>query len=147
MLREFLIPVATLSFWMVLCILSVNQLCQFHAIYQATSARLQSERWLRVQCEDPHFFSNMHLHSDLCFTVENNARVGTFMLSLREFTQGLLVGCGGLAWIPQRLFSWPVLLAVALVFLFIPSMVVGSYRTLLHQHRWPVCRESHFKDA
>ncbi len=148
MLREFLVPVATLSFWMVLCVLSVNQLCHFHLIYQGTSARLQSERWLREQCEDPHFFSNMHLHSDLCFTVENNARVGAFMLSLREFTQGILLdGGGGLAWIPHRLFSWPVLLGVALVFIFLPSLVVGSCRSLMHQRRWPHCRELHFKDA
>jgi hypothetical protein len=150
MLREFLVPVATLSFWMVLCVLSVNQLCQFHLIYQATAARLQSERWLRAQCEDPHFFSNMHLHSDLCFTVENNARVGAFMLSLREFTQGVLAGGGaGLAWIPHRLLSWPVLLGAALVLLFLPSLLVGGCRSLVmhNQRRWPHCRELHFKDA
>jgi hypothetical protein len=148
MLSEFMVPLATLTCAMVLCITCINQLCQFHQIFQATSARLESERWLLSQCSDPNFFSKMHLHTDLCFTVENNARVGVFMLSLREFTHLLLTSelfCRlGAGWI-HSLFSWPVAMCVGLLLLFAPSWVVSSTRSM--RRRWPSCRDGCFKDA
>lgn len=148
MISEFCVPLVSLTCAMVVCIMCIDQLCQFHLIFQATSARLESERWLLAQCEDPHFFSKMHMHSDICFTVENNARVGVFMLSLREFTHSLLASefisrlSGG--WI-HRLFSWPVAMVVGLILLLAPSWVLSSARSM--KRRWPSCREGCYKDA
>jgi hypothetical protein len=152
MISEFLFPLCALTFAMVACVGSINQLCQFHSIFQSMSAKIESERWLVSQCEDPHFFSNMHLHSDICFTVENNARIGAFMLSLREFTRALLPmealsrlggDFGGV--ISRVLLSWPALLCFFLFFLFGPSWLVSGSRAL--HRRWPECRDAHFKDA
>lgn len=150
MLSEFMIPLLTLSCTMVVCVACINQLCQFYQIFQATSARLESERWLLGQCEDPHFFSNMHMHTDICFTVENNARVGVFMLSLREFTQSLLASelvsrlAGG--WVHRLIFSWPAAFFGVLFLFFGPSWLVCGSRAMMPR-RWPDCREGHFKDA
>lgn len=147
MLCEFLLPVMTLCFWAALSLVSLNQLCQLHQIYQATAARLQGERWLLGQCADPHFFANMHAHTDLCLTVENNARVGAAMLALREFTQGLLALGGVKGWILARLVAWPgLLLAGAAVVLLGPSWVALTWSGA-QQRRWPECRDRHFKDA
>jgi hypothetical protein len=148
LLREFLLPFVTLSCCMALCVASLDQLCLLYQIFQATSARLASERWLREQCADPHFFSKMHLHTDLCFTVENDARVGAVMLSLREFTQRLLGSellLGGRGWLLQRLLSWPALLGLAALLLLGPSWLMYGCRP--SRHAWPECRDVRYKDA
>ena len=78
--------------------------------------------------------------------VENNARVGAFMLALRHLTQSFLpsdVWVGG-ALASARLASWPVLGGLALLLLLAPSWVVrGGRRTT----SWPRCTDGHFKDA
>lgn len=69
MLREFMVPLLTLCGCAVAGIAGLDRLCLFHQTYQAMVSKLQSERWLLEQCSDPHFFSKMHQHSDLCFQV------------------------------------------------------------------------------
>ena len=146
MLREFLVPLATLGFWMGVSVVCVNQLSVLYAVHRTVSARLHSERWLREQCADPHFFSNMHLHTDLCIAVENDARVGALMLSLREFTQGLLGAGAQGGWLAQRLLSWPALVGLLALLLFGPSWLVYSCRPARHGG-WPECRDRCYKDA
>ena len=67
MLREFMLPLVTLCGCAIGGIAGLDRLCLFHQTYQAMVSKLQSERWLLEQCADPHFFSKMHQHSDLCF--------------------------------------------------------------------------------
>ena len=69
MLHEFLIPLVTLVCCAVGGIAGLDRLCLFHQTYQSMVSKLESERWLLDQCSDPHFFSKMHQHSDLCFQV------------------------------------------------------------------------------
>jgi hypothetical protein len=141
MLPEFMAPLVTLCCVAIVGIASLDRLCQFHQAYQTVAAKLESERWLVEQCEDPHFFSKMHLHSDLCFVVENNARVGAFMLALREFTQSFLDGpyffSGFLS--HQGLLSWPVLCGGGLLLLLGPSWFVSTSRRSFQKQRWPQC--------
>lgn len=149
MLAEFMIPLLTLSCSVIMCIGCLNQLCQLHQIYQTVSARLEGEQWLLAQCSDPLFFSKMHVHSDLCFQVDNNARVGTVMLALREFTHALLgseqfARLGG-GWVIRALFSWQVAILLGLMLLFGPSWSVSRYRAL--QRRWPETGDEHFKQV
>ena len=144
MIREFMLPLATLSCCAVASIACLDRLCLFHQTYQAVAAKLESERWLVQQCSDPHFFSKMHQHSDLCFQVENNARVGAFMLALRQLTQSFLpseTASGLLS--SSRLLSWPALGLLCALLLLGPSWLVSSART----RRWPACSDGHFKDA
>lgn len=154
MLQEFFIPLATLVLSMCACVCSIHWLCQFHQIFLSMSARLESERWLVQQCEDPHFFTKMHLHTDLCFTVTGNARVGAMMLSLQEFTQGFMSthifdrgdGWGwGWGWGGRLLFSWLGGGILLILVLFGPSWVFSGTRAL--GRRWPDCRDVHFKNA
>ena len=153
MLCEFMAPLVTLTCSMALCVLCIDQLCQFHRIFQTTSAKLEGERWLLGQCNDPNFFSKMHVHSDLCFTVGNNARVGAFMLSLRELTQSLLgsdlflSGRSGAFGLLSRILSWPFVVGVCLILFFAPSWLVSGTRGLSMRRRWPHCKDACFKDA
>lgn len=169
MLREFMYPLVTLCVMAIAGIAGLDKLCLFHQTYQAMASRLESERWLLEQCSDPHFFSRMHTHSDLCFQVENNARVGAFMLALRELTQSFLPQQSFLGPLltsfHHHLLSWPVLGVLGALLLLAPSWlasVVSSTTRVLpiathHTHpllppsscgkRWPECAEGHFKEA
>jgi hypothetical protein len=69
MMREFMVPLTTLCACAIASIAGLDRLCLFHQTYQSMAAKLESERWLLQQCSDPHFFSRMHQHSDLCFQV------------------------------------------------------------------------------
>jgi hypothetical protein len=150
MLHEFLVPLGTLVCSMCMCMCCLHWLCQFHKIFLETSGRLESERWLVQQCADPHFFSKMHLHTDLCFTVTNNARVGTFMLALQEFTRNslgirFLENAGEWGWVPRIALSWGGAVCALFLVVFGPSCFGGGARPFAR--RWPDCRDGHFKDA
>jgi len=145
MIREFMIPLVTLCCIVVAGVASLDKLCQFHQTYQAMSAKLESERWLLDQCSDPHFFSKMHTHSDLCFQVENNARVGAFMLALRDLTQTFLLQKLAGTFLPQSLVSWPALAGAGAILLLAPSWLVSSSRSLHRSRGWPECNDGHFK--
>jgi hypothetical protein len=170
MIREFMIPLVTLCCMTIGGIASLDKLCQFHQMYQSISAKLQSERWLLEQCADPHFFTRMHTHTDLCFQVENNARVGAFMLTLRELTQSFLLQPSFLAPVLSSLhhsvFSWPALGVLAAVLLLAPSWLVSrsfggvflgqqalsrqaslSFPQTVSGKHWPECSDGHFKSA
>lgn len=77
--------------------------------------------------------------------VENNARVGAFMLALRHFTQSMLpagVSGAGLLESSARL-SWPLVLCVGLGLLLGPSWLArNSVR-----RRWVACADGHYKNA
>ncbi len=151
MLKEFFVPLATLVCSMVACVGCIHWLCKFHQIYLTTSARLDSELWLVTQCEDPLFFSKMHSHTDLCFTVTDNARVGAWMLSLQDFTHGFISaytpprGMMDWGWGVRWIFSWGGCSVLAMVLLLGPSWVFSGTRAI--GRRWPECRDLHFKDA
>jgi hypothetical protein len=143
MLREFMVPLVTLCCCAVAGIAGLDRLCLFHQTYQSIVAKLESERWLLSQCSDPHFFSKMHQHSDICFQVENNARVGAFMLALRQLTQSFLPPDLLLALTSTR-FSWPIACSVGALLFFAPSWFArGGWAG----HRWPECADVHYKNA
>jgi hypothetical protein len=148
MLYEFIVPVVTLLSCTVGAIAGLDRLCLFHQTYQSAVARLESERWLLDQCSDPHFFSKMHQHSDLCFQVENNARVGAFMLALRQLTQSFLLpdALSALATAVTRC-SWPILAFAGACLLFAPSWLARTAISYRGPPRWPECADTHFKNA
>ena len=78
--------------------------------------------------------------------VENNARVGAFMLALRQLTQSFLLPdtVTGLASSSYRLVSsWPALCGGAALLLLGPSWLASGGA----RRHWPACADGHFKDA
>lgn len=126
MLREVLVPVLTVACCAVACVGCLDRLAHFYQAYQRRSEQLESERWLRDQCRDPLFFSRMHTHTDLCLSVENNARVGAFMLALREMTQHFLTQSPLLS----GSVPWPVLLVGLGGLVLLPSGIVRGSRRI-----------------
>ena len=129
MFRDLLAPIVTLVCIIAAGILSLDKLCQFYQIYQSITYKLESEKWLLRQCVDPVFFSNMHPHTDICFSVENNARVGAFMLALRQMTQSFQIHQTILQLDP-RPFTWSCLVILACTLLFCPSLILSNARTV-----------------
>ena len=56
--------------------------------YNRASMRLDAETWLRNNCKDPEFYSQMRAHTTVCAEVEANARVGAFWTAMREVSDG-----------------------------------------------------------
>lgn len=124
----------------------VHKVCEFHHAFQAVRAKLESEQWLVGQCKDPMFFSNMHSHTDLCIQVENNRRVGAFMMTMRQVVQDEVDYIFSHAIVSRLLaFSWPAVALIALFVLLCPSWVFYGGRVVTR--RWPACTDGHFKDA
>jgi hypothetical protein len=62
----------------------LDALSALYMAYKRACMRLENETWLRKNCRDPVFFSNMRAHTTLCADVEANARVGAFWAAMRE---------------------------------------------------------------
>jgi hypothetical protein len=75
--------------------------------------------------------------------VENNARVGVFMLSLRQLTQSFLPADLLLALTSTRL-SWPIVCSLGALLFLAPSWLV---RNGWAARRWPECADIHYKNA
>lgn len=64
-------------------------LSSLYASWQRASMRLDDEKWLRENCRDPVFFTNLKSYTTVCSEVEANARVGAFWAALHEVTEGV----------------------------------------------------------
>jgi hypothetical protein len=68
--------------------IGLDSLSALYTAYNKACLRLENESWLRNNCRDPVFFSNMRAHTTVCADVEANARVGAFWAALREVSEG-----------------------------------------------------------
>ena len=82
----------------------------FHTAYRRACLRLDDERWLLNQCRDPVFFSKMRAYTNVCSSVETNARVGAFWIALRDSSEGFKT-----AWQPGLALAGALLLPVCWV--------------------------------
>jgi len=139
MLREFVAPVVVICSAAVSVIAALHAGAALYSRYETIQGRLESERWLVQRCRDPDFFANMHQHTDLCISVENNARVGAPMLALRDVTRDFLEHH-----VASRI-GWPEL-SLPLLCVTVCALVWGPswWRPA---RRWPQCRDDGFKQA
>lgn len=124
----------------VLIVLGTEQFCQFFNEYNKISAKIESERKLLERCKEPEFFMDLHTHTDVCIAVQNNARIGAFMLALHEVTGASHVeGAVSELALAARALGWPMLcmgLFVAWMCPWLCCSLVGSKR----ERGWK-CRE------
>lgn len=139
MLRECVAPVILISTAAVSVIAALHAGAALYSRYETIQGRLEGERWLVQRCRDPDFFANMHQHTDLCISVENNARVGAPMLALRDVTRDFLEHqiVSRIGW-PE--LSLPLACVAACALFFGPAW----WRPV---RRWPQPRECGFKEA
>jgi len=110
----------------------------FYTAYKRACMRLEDESWLRNNCRDPVFFSQMRAHTTLCADVESNARVGAFWAALREVSDDTKAYLQPLA--------GPAVGIVVLFLLLIPLCCLCAQRIGMTQSRrfrsLPVHRQS-----
>ena len=124
-MRAILASARTVALSLVLAFFATDKLCLLHEAYELRRAKIDKEAWLRSQCNDPVFFSNMGEHTTLCQEVEATHRIGAMWFALNEVAESLPVADFLLA--IQRL-GWPVLATVAVVCLVFPSVIIAQWR-------------------
>ena len=129
---------------MVLCIgvfwivsFSVGRIFVFYETYTETMRLLKDETWLRVQCADPSFYSNIRQHADLCTGVQRNFERGAILVALNAVANTAHL-CGRHSCADAVIYvsrgGWPVMVTVGVVCLFAPLLLSKLTRLLVTNH-------------
>lgn len=110
-----------------LAFFGTNKVCQVRELYSIRLDRIEKESWLRSQCADPKFYTNMRYHSNLCEEVEATARIGAFWYAVNEVAASLPVLDTLVAL--QRA-SWPFWVGLALLLILFPSLIIALVRAM-----------------
>ena len=124
-MRCFVVSVVNVCFLVVFLFFLGDKLCLLHEMYTVQAHRIGDESWLRRQCTDPVFFSNMKSHTPICEEVENRARIGALWFALAEVSNSLPLAN---AWVEVKAVSFPVLAVSAVVMILFPSLIVSLFR-------------------
>ena len=116
----------------------VSRVYIFYQAYSLFSISRVEETWLRAQCKEPAFYSNMRQHTDLCAHVEHNAMQWIILHALNKvFTTSHL--CGDRACIEYlndlvvRGIAWPAAVIICLFVITIPSIITSmASRSIWH---------------
>lgn len=110
----------------------------FYEAYQNESKKKEDERWLRIQCKEPEFYSNLKQHTDLCNQVEINARRSTFLTALHIVLDNTyLCGYESCLSLLANVTSWmvgaglPVMIGLLVIVLLIPTLLYPCFRIYL----------------
>ena len=130
-------------FWIVS--FTVGRLFVFYETYTETMRLLKDETWLRGQCADPSFYSNIRQHADLCTAVQRNFERGAILVALNAVANTAHL-CGRQSCADAVIYisngGWPVLVTVALVAAFGPTILAAATRMLItNHHGGPGCKE------
>jgi len=126
-------------FWSVSFI--VARLFIFYEAYVNFQGVLKDEEWLRSQCDQPEFYSNMRQHSDLCNDVRRNAERSPVLIALNEVA-GTAHLCGRYSCVESLAFlstsaGWPVLAAIVVTVVLAPTVLVRIVRSMVTGRRLP----------
>lgn len=110
----------------------------FYEAYQTESKKKEDERWLRIRCQEPEFYSNMKQHSDLCNQVEINARRSTFLTALHIVLDNTyLCGYESCLTLLGNITSWmigagmPFMIVLIIIILLTPTLLYPCFRIYL----------------
>jgi len=126
-------------FWSVSFLIS--RLFIFYEAYVDFQGVLKDEEWLRSQCDQPEFYSNMRQHSDLCNDVRRNAERSPVLIALNEVA-GTAHLCGRYICVESLAFlsssaGWPVLAAIVVTVVLAPTVLVRIVRSMVTGRRLP----------
>jgi hypothetical protein len=130
MLKLMIICLTT--FWIVS--FSVGRFFVFYEAYTSALRLVRDEAWIRAQCSDPQFYSNLKQHSDLCQSVQINFERSPLLVALNAVSETAFL-CGrfscteNLAAISRG--GWPVIALVGLISLLAPTLLVQAMRLLM----------------
>lgn len=115
-----------------------DRLYALHTTYREAAAGLANEEWLRVNCQDPVFYSNLKGHTDICAEVERNARRNLLLFSLAQVMRETYL-CGATSCAEQlaAVCTWflhlstPVMLIVGVMAFLCPLVLVQLLRVVV----------------
>jgi hypothetical protein len=126
-------------FWIVS--FTVGRLFIFVETYTSTLRILKDEEWLRIQCAQPEFYSNMRQHTDLCNDVRRNFERSPFLIALNEVA-GTAHLCGRHSCADAIVYlsnaGWPVLLCISLTVLLAPTVLTRAARAVICREQLPL---------
>lgn len=134
MLKLMIICLTT--FWIVS--FSVGRFFVFYEAYTSALRLIRDEAWIRSQCSDPQFYSNLKQHSDLCQSVQINFERSPVLVALNAVSETAYL-CGryscveNLAAISRG--GWPVILSVGFMSLLAPTLLVQIMRVLMASNK------------
>jgi hypothetical protein len=130
MLKLMIICLTT--FWIVS--FSMGRFFVFYEAYTSALRIVRDEAWIRTQCDDPQFYSNLKQHSDLCQSVQINFERSPLLVALNAVSETSHL-CGRYS-CTENLVSiskggWPVILSVGIISLIAPTLLVNIMRLLM----------------
>ncbi len=130
MLKLMIICLTT--FWIVSFL--VGRFFVFYEAYTSALRLVRDEAWIREQCSDPLFYSNLKQHSDLCQSVQINFERSPFLVALNAVSETAYL-CGRFSCVENLIAisrgGWPVILSVGLFSLLAPALLVQVMRVLM----------------
>lgn len=93
MFPPILCTITTQVLYCISCILGASVFAEFigtlYTAWQRANMQLEDEKWLRDNCRDPVFYTNLKSYTSVCTKVETNARVGAFWMALHNVTENM----------------------------------------------------------
>jgi hypothetical protein len=130
MLKLMIICMTT--FWIVS--FSVGRFFVFYEAYTTALRVVRDEAWIRAQCADPQFYSNLKQHSDLCQSVQINFERSPLLVALNAVSETAHL-CGRYSCTDNLMAisrgGWPVILSVGFLSLLAPTLLVQVMRLLM----------------
>ena len=130
MLKLMIICLTT--FWIVSFL--VGRFFVFYEAYTSALRVVRDEAWIREQCSDPLFYSNLKQHSDLCQSVQINFERSPVLVALNAVSETAYL-CGRFSCVENLTAisrgGWPVILSVGLFSLLAPALLVQVMRVLM----------------
>jgi hypothetical protein len=130
-----LMVVALSVFWIIS--FSIGRIFIFYEAYTSVLRVHKEEGWLRIQCGDPNFYTNMRQHTDLCASVQRNCERIPFLVGLNAVAETAHL-CGRYSCADAIIYisngGWPVLLTVAIVCVFAPMLLMKVGRLVVQDH-------------
>jgi hypothetical protein len=134
MLKLMIICLTT--FWIVS--FAVGRFFVFYEAYTSARRLVRDEEWIRMQCADAQFYSNLKQHSDICQSVQINFERNPFLVALNAVSETAHL-CGRFSCTENLMAisrgGWPVILSVGVVSLLAPTLLVQGMRLLMSSSR------------
>jgi hypothetical protein len=120
------------TFWIVS--FSMGRFFVFYEAYTSALRIIRDEAWIRTQCTDPQFYSNLKQHSDLCQSVQINFERSPLLVALNAVSETAHL-CGRYSCTDNLIAisrgGWPVMLSVGFISLIAPTLLVQVMRSLM----------------
>lgn len=124
------------TFWIVS--FSMGRFFIFYEAYTSALRTVRDEAWIRTQCSDPQFYSNLKQHSDLCQSVQINFERSPLLVALNAVSETAHL-CGRYSCTENLIAlsqgGWPVMLSVGFISLIAPTLLVQVMRSLMSSSR------------